>query len=115
MSAGRVPGPLSQVTVWFTEPAAQLKVTFPTDTVSGVGRNVSPLPTVIVVKCPPVLPPPPPPPPPPPYGDVELPHAASNHTPARLRPSDTNLDGIETSTPMHDAAGPRNFTYAYYP
>jgi hypothetical protein len=68
--AGKVPGPESQVTLCGFEPA-QLKVTVPALTVSGVGVNVLSL-TVMVVLCPP---------PPPPAGEVELEHDATTSTP----------------------------------
>jgi len=47
--AGSVPGPLSHETVCPTPPDAQLKVTSPAGTVSGVGRNVL-FATVMVVE-----------------------------------------------------------------
>jgi len=62
-------GPESQVTLCWFEPA-QLKVTVPALTVSGVGVNMLSL-TVMVVLCPP-----------PPPGDIELEHDANTSTPA---------------------------------
>jgi hypothetical protein len=64
-------GPESQVTLCTFAPA-QLKVTVPALTVSGVGANMLSL-TVIVVLWPP---------PPPPPGEVELEHDANKSTPA---------------------------------
>jgi hypothetical protein len=56
--AGNVPGPLSHASVCPFDGVAQLNVTAPADTVSGVGLKKS-LPTVMVVARPPLPPLPP--------------------------------------------------------
>jgi len=47
--AGKVPGPVSHVTLWVVEPLAHENVTFPAGTVSGAGEKEK-LATVIVVE-----------------------------------------------------------------